>query len=65
MKWTKELPTREGWYWTRYDKGDEKFVNRLLWHGGFLCRDCERMTPVCKPTRREWSDSPIPEPEEA
>ena len=56
MKWTKEKPTEEGWYWKRdYNGIDIVFVR---WYARKLC-----ITNWEIPDDVEWA-GPIPEPKE-
>lgn len=74
MKWTKEKPTAAGWWWQRYfpDWMDGEPISSVVkvephWETSELGVDdeegwCFLSTEFGE--GQEWSDAPVPEPEE-
>ena len=64
MKWTKTPPTEPGWYWIRGSWRDDESVGEVR-RGKLLLRDL--IFPLDSPllASYEWSDQPIPQPDEA
>ena len=58
MIWTREAPTKPGWYWWRHDAGTGETIVKINFHEGVPYAS---MAP-CKEWRGEWSSTPIPEP---
>lgn len=68
MKWTKDRPKREGIYWFRDPKYPitTRLVRVFRRSGGmaFNTLNVRRDDPVSRARGCEWSDEPIPMPEE-
>lgn len=58
LRWTRERPTKEGWYWYKHDDG-QRIIGRLF-HGGLHFPGGNFNS--LKDMPGEWA-GPIPEPE--
>jgi hypothetical protein len=59
MKWTKEKPNKEGWYWVKFNS--LKSITYVCKIGNTLISTAYNYKKI--PPEAEWA-GPIPEPEE-
>jgi hypothetical protein len=79
MKWTKKPPSEPGWYWWRKEQSHDSIMSFVdiggarcylwgEWHGGHFMFSGGVTLPMTMDIRDggygEWSDQPIPTPEE-
>ena len=64
MKWTKTPPTEPGWYWVRGAWRDDEPVGEA-YRGRVYSRNFVLALDSPLLADYEWSDQPIPQPEEA
>jgi len=67
MKWTKEPPTKPGWYWVKgkYDRWPIEISRNRNGDLSVNCNEGDYSIPEYKSMRRiELWSGPIPEPEE-
>jgi len=64
MKWTDEKPSKPGWYWFRNENWNRSIVFLYQCNAG-ICFDFGEGNAVpLGIVSGQWSDTPIPEPEE-
>lgn len=68
MKWTTEKPTKEGWYWYNDTVTGKSKEIVFIWRSGIgdlhIGFNTESEVYLLSEIYGEWSDQPIPEPEE-
>lgn len=72
MKWTKEKPQKEGWYWARQldEYSEDLYQEELVYvmetgvYNEFGAHFLDGYYKLSELTGAEFSDTPIPEPEE-
>lgn len=57
LKWTKEIPTTEGWYWVKWVKSDRNEAQVNLWYFDGSDYDIHQLT-----TRAESFYGPLTAP---